>query len=198
MSEQLPKSTDTFLNSNEDKENVLNGVSSSEKYIIHLNDTLQVKNTKNIKTIQNLENHIEELEEDIESLEKKHEYNKDLLKNFHEMTKWHAKISEYRLDMFENTRKSVNYFKYKALRHLRYLEALMIGFATIFYEIYPLSYTMNVIVMLIVIDAFQKSILINLNLPVFNAKQEKIDTINEEIKKTTASQDYIREFISKL
>jgi hypothetical protein len=64
--------------------------------------------------------------------------------------------------------------------------------------LYPFAFVFNVILILLTITAFQKSTLMNLNLPLFEKEKLEIDKIKKEITTTEASQDYIHEFIDNL
>lgn len=170
----------------------------AEKYIILLNDTLQMKQKEDMLTIHTLEQKNEELEEDIESLEKKNAYLKSLLKNFHEMNKMNKELSQNNIYIKENIEVSLNFFKYRATKHLRYLEGLLIIFLAIFYEFYPIDYAINIFIMLSIIVAFQESTLMNLHIPIFSEKENRNKEITSEIEKINKAQDYIHEFIDNI
>ena len=91
-------------------ESVSNEHKTSEAYIIHMNEELRKINIDSIKSLQLLQIKNDELEEEVGSLEAKHNYNKNLLKNFHEMTKYYQEIDEYRIYMSENTQLGIRYF----------------------------------------------------------------------------------------
>lgn len=169
-----------------------------EKYIITLNDTLQTKQKEDLLTIHALEQKIEEMEDEVESLEKKNSYLKSLLKNFHEMNKMSKELSKNNIVMRENTAISLNFFKYRATKHLRYLEALLMIFLGIFYEFYPIDYTFNVFIMLVIIVSFQESTLMNLIIPTLPEKANRNKELVTEIEKINKSQDYIHEFIDNI
>lgn len=169
-----------------------------ENYVITLNNTLQSKQKEDMLNIHDLEQKIEEMEDEIDSLEKKNSYLKSLLKNFHEMNKMSKELSKNNIFIKENIEVSVNFFKYRATKHLRYLETLLMIFLGIFYEFYALDYTVNVFIMLVIIVAFQESTLMNLIIPSFPEKENKNKEIITEISKINKSQDYIHEFIDNI
>lgn len=186
--------------SNELQEKILGKetTNTTEKYILCMNDLLQAKEKDNLLKIQKLELDLEENENNLESLEQKHNYNKNLLKNFHEMNKMHVKLTDYYCNMLNTTQNNVSTFKYKATKHLTYLQMCIIGVVGLFLEFYPFAFVFNVILILLTITAFQKSTLMNLNLPLFEKEKLEIDKIKKEITTTEASQDYIYEFIDNL
>lgn len=167
-------------------------------YVINVNNTLQSKQKEDMLNIHDLEQKIEEMEDEVDSVEKKNSYLKSLLKNFHEMNKMSKELSKNNIFIKENIEVSVNFFKYRATKHLRYLETLLMIFLGIFYEFYALDYTVNVFIMLVIIVAFQESTLMNLIIPSFPEKENKNKEIITEISKINKSQDYIHEFIDNI
>jgi hypothetical protein len=175
-----------------------NTTSTSEKYIITINDTLQANEKQHLLLIQELESNKTELEEDIENLEKKNNYLKSLLKNFHEMNKWNNELTKNALYMYTDTSNKMKMYKYRALTHLRYLEVLLFTFIAIFYEFYDINYVLNVFLMVAIVVAFQESTLMNFILPKYSDKEKRNKEIQNEIEKTEVSQDYIHEFIDNI
>jgi hypothetical protein len=170
----------------------------AEKYIILINDNLQTKQKSDMVTISSLEQRVEELEEEVEAIEKKNTYVKSILKNFHEMNKNNKELTKNNNYMYENSCNTLKYYKYRATKHLRYLEAILIGILGIFYEFYPLQYFLNVFMVLAIIVAFQESTLLNFITPKFPEKEARNKEILDEIQKTEKAQDYIHEFIDNI
>jgi len=175
-----------------------NTTSTSEKYIITINDTLQANEKQHLLLIQELENNKTELEEEIENLEKKNNYLKSLLKNFHEINKWNNELTKNASYMYTDTINKMKMYKYRALTHLRYLEVLLFTFIAIFYEFYDINYTLNVFLMIAIIVAFQESTLMNFVLPKYTDKEKRNKEIQTDIENTEVSQDYIHEFIDNI
>ena len=170
----------------------------AEKYIILLNDNLQIKQQEDMLTIQALEQKIVDFEDEIYSLEQKNSYLKGLLKNFHEMNKMSKELSKNNISMKKNTDTMLKFFKYRATRHLRYLEGLLVIFLCIFLEFYPIDYTINVFVVLAIIVSFQESTLMNFIMPTFPEEESRNKEITTEIEKINKAQDYIHEFIDNI
>lgn len=170
----------------------------AEKYIILMNDNLQTKQKTDMLTISTLEQRVEELEEEVEAVEKKNTYLKSILKNFHEMNKNNKELTKNNNYMYENSCSTLKYYKYRATKHLRYLEAILMGILGIFYEFYPLQYFLNVFMVLAIIVAFQESTLLNFITPKFPEKEARNKEILDEIQKTEKAQDYIHEFIDNI
>ena len=89
-------SVNIYLHSQELKDSVLNGSSSYERYIILMNDTLQLENKKNTTMIAELESSIEELNDEIGTSDVRNSNIKGLLKNFHEMNKWYSDLDMHK------------------------------------------------------------------------------------------------------
>lgn len=177
------------------KDKILTGTSPYEKYIICINDKLQLENREYLKKIMKLESAVQDMEEELGQIEKRNFNIKGLLKNFHEMDKWRKEISENEEKMLSSTIKNIHSFKYRATRHLRVLEAILIFFTGIYFEYYPLSQFLPVLVMLVIITAFQESTLQNLQLPSCTEEEKIVKKLREEIKKTIKAQDYIHDFL---
>jgi hypothetical protein len=183
-----------FLN-NDDKPNVGGGVSQHERYIILMNGSLQEKNEASVVQIKELELRIEELENEGDRADTNRNYIKGLLKNFHEMHKWNEEILKLELDMKRDTRLDINKYKNRAIRHMRILHVLFIISLGLVWEYYTPTDFAGVISVLMVITAFQSSLIDNLTLPEFPEKEKRIKNLSDEKKKVTKAQDYIYEFI---
>jgi site-specific recombinase XerD len=153
-----PENINIYLkNANAKKKILGNDTGSYERYIILMNDTLQSQNQENIKNIQIMETRIEELDEELLNLERKNEYIKSLLKNFHEMSKSWKNIGENRLTIIQNTRNTFLINKQISVKNIRYLETIMTFFIAFLCKFYSLSYAINVAIMFFGI-AFYKNI----------------------------------------
>ena len=184
-----------YLHDKDIKEGLLSGASPHEKYIILMNDTLQTENREYLIRVKELENRVEEMETDLGLAEIRNVNIKGLLKNFHEMNKWRKDLSEQEKEILTKTQSSIQSFKYRATRHLRVLEAILVLFVGMCFQYFPITEFLSVLVMLMIIVFFQESILQNLQLPVFPKEEEKAKKLSKEIQKTIKAQDYIHEFL---
>lgn len=95
------KSLTVVLN---DKDNVHSSQqTTSERYIIDTNKQLQKENTRLKITVNTLESTVDELEEDLSAEEKRNQYLKSLLKNFHEIHKNMIKLNSVEYDLNNKT-----------------------------------------------------------------------------------------------
>ena len=183
-----------FLKS-DDKTGASSIVSQHEQYIILMNDSLQQKNESSLVQVKELELRIEELENEGDRSDSSRNYLKGLLKNFHEMHKWNEDLIKIEMDMQRDTRLVINKYKNKAIWHLRIMHSLFIVLIGLVWEYYSSSDFTSVMLVFMIIAAFQTSLIGNLNLPEFPAKEKRIQTLTAEKKKVTKAQDYIYEFI---
>ena len=169
-----------------------------ERYIIHMNDSLQTKEKENLLLIQELESKVDIHEEEIETLEKKNGYLKGLLKNFNEINKWQKELYKNNSDMNYFTRVDIDSFKFKATRHLRFLEALLLCFLGISFECFSYQQTIIHFFIISIVVSFQESTLMNLAIPKFELETLRNNFLLKEIKDAEVSQDYIYEFIDSV
>ena len=188
------KTLKIYLNS-DNKDAIIEGASSSEKYIIEMNSILQKKDHEQTIEIKELQMQVEELEEDRDSLEKKNDYLKGLLKNFHEMNKNYKALQQNSKEMFDKSRKSIEEYIKENRKKIRLVEILSsILFSFIFWKLSMytfISYSFLVGSFLIYFEYF-------INGVKFPDMSKRIrfekDTLIT-IKKTEKAQDYIHEFI---
>ena len=174
---------------------VLSGSSPQEKYIILMNETLQFQNQENILKIRELEEQVSGFENDIGRSEVRASNLKGLLKNFHEMDSQLREVAENQAKVVENTRSGIVQFKKKALNHLRVLQTIMIAFVAFSYEFMCFYDFLPILLIMILIAAFQESNMSALQITDCKEHEQKINELNEKIKKTVKSQDYIYEFL---
>ena len=191
-------SVNIYLHSQELKDSVLNGSSSYERYIILMNDTLQLENKKNTTMIAELESSIEELNDEIGTSDVRNSNIKGLLKNFHEMNKWYSDLDMHKSSIISKIQTDINQYKYNAKKHIRMLEAGLLCVLGFVYENYSTYNFVSMLCLLCVVVSFQESLLLNLQLPECTYEKELMSLLKEDISKTTKAQDYIHEFIDQL
>ena len=184
-----------YLKDSDIESSVLSGSSPQEKYIILMNETLQFQNQENIFKIRELEEQVSGFENDIGRSEVRASNLKGLLKNFHEMDSQLREVAENQAKVVENTRSGIVQFKKKALNHLRVLQTIMIAFVAFSYEFMCFYDFLPILLIMILIAAFQESNLSALQIADCKEHEQKINELNEKIKKTVKSQDYIYEFL---
>ena len=184
-----------YLKDSNIESSVLSGSSPQEKYIILMNESLQFQNQENILKIRELEEQVSVFENDIGRSEVRASNLKGLLKNFHEMDSQLREVAENQVKVVENTRSGIVQFKKKALNHLRVLQTIMIAFVAFSYEFMCFYDFLPILLIMILIAAFQESNLSALQIADCKEHEQKINELNEIIKKTVQSQDYIYEFL---
>lgn len=192
-----PENVNIYLGQSTEKDKVLADASPHERYIILMNETLQVDNRRLTETVTDLESQVEELESDNSSMEKSKTYMKGLLKNFIEMTKWYKEICTHHDDIRAGIIQDLKAFKYKATRHLRILEGIMMVFMAVWYEYNTISIFLPVMGAITFMLAFQESTLMNLKICPYKTDTNKISDLIKEISKAEAAQDYIHVLIDQ-
>jgi hypothetical protein len=137
----------------------ISGASSSERYIILMNNTLQELNKEHLLTIKKMEINLEELYESLSKSESRVENLNGLLADLHQTEANLRELSEKDAKVIETTRAELRNYKIKAKTHLRYLQIIMIVFSSFYYEFYGFNTFAPIAMMLIVIAAFQESTL---------------------------------------
>ena len=135
------------------------GASSSERYIILMNNTLQERNKEHLLTIKKMEINLEELYESLSKAESRVENLNGLLTDLHQTESNLRELSEKDSKVIETTRTELRKYKIKAKTHLRYLQIIMIVFSSFYYEFHGFNTFAPIAMMLIVIAAFQESTL---------------------------------------
>ena len=130
----LPSETNIYLNTQAKQDDVFDKATPQEKYIILMNDSLQYKNRELESNINDLEAQIEVFEDDNNRMEKGRNYMKGLLKNFVEIHKCYATVTEKKENIICTITQEITKFKRNAKQHLRYLQTVMILFLAVWYE----------------------------------------------------------------
>jgi DNA repair exonuclease SbcCD ATPase subunit len=137
----------------------VSGASSSERYIILMNNTLQERNKEHLLTIKKMEINLEDLYESLSKAESRVENLNGLLTDLHQNEADLRELSEKDAKVIETTRYELRNYKIKAKTHLRYLQIIMIVFSSFYYEFHGFNTFAPIAMMLIVIAAFQESTL---------------------------------------
>jgi|UniRef100_A0A6C0CXG2 outer membrane murein-binding lipoprotein Lpp len=195
--EEQPKNINIYL-TEQNKETVLSGSTSYERYIIIANETLQIENRELSKRIKTLENNVDDLESQMDKEETSKSYMRGLLKNLAELNKLFGEVSLHRHTILKNTEDHLNKYKYKARKHLRFIEGFFALLAAIVYELYNTNTFITLVILLCIIVAFTESMLFNLTLPNCIEENEKINQLETEIKDIKDAQDYLDDYINCL
>lgn len=180
-----------------EKDTLLAKASVHERYIILMNDTLQQRNKEAEMKITRLENQIEELENQSDRDDKRRNYIKGLLKNFHELHKWNDELYQLESKMRKGSRTTILLYKNRASWHLRLLLIIFTILMGISYEFHEFWVTFQLGILLLIIASFQISTLKNLVAPTFPKLEKKVEEIQGLKEKVLVAQDYIHEFIDQ-
>lgn len=159
-----------------DKDDVRASQSVTETYIIDNNKRLQEENTELKITVNILEKSVDELEEEIAAEEKRNQYIKSILKNFHEIHK--------NMDELNSIEYNINTNIYKLIAETMPLIILLTSITLSgFWYISPFFIPIGAIGLKLRYDK------LTLELYVLRSKLEN------NIKEIESGQDYIYEFI---
>ena len=184
-----------YLNNDGEEHPVLTKATPHEKYILLMNDTLQSRNEDNIADIKELEIKVEEMEEEVDRSDSRRRYLKGLLKNFHEMHKWNEEIAALQITINKKTAAYLYTYKRKAELHLRILHSILIVILGLCWEFHNFWVFTELLSLLLIIVAFQYSMLRNLAPPLCSQQKERVKKITCDKAKVLKAQDYIHEFI---
>jgi len=168
------------------------------KYIIDTNKNLHEKIEAQTEQINEYKVQNEELTEELENIEKKRNYIKGLLKNFHEMNKWNEQISVLEQKRFTTSKNFVAIYKSQANFHIRILHCLFLIVTGFLWEYSDNWHTCFVGSFLIIIASFHYSLMQNLRLCINEDVTKTIADLNKKKKELETAQDYIHEFLDNL
>jgi len=194
--EEFKETVNIYLSSN-NKEKVLDGSSSYERYIIVMNETLQVENRELKVTINNLELTNGELEDDNGKSEVSKRYTIGLLKNFAEIDKMRKKVVDKELKINNFNKRYVNALQHKAKLHLRYLQCILFTLFAVVWEFgfFSLDIFSFISLLVLFILSFIERLVQYISLPLHETEENIIEELLMEIKKITDAQDYLHEYL---
>lgn len=185
-----------YLKSDKDKE-FLKSISPYEKYIIVTNETLQSENRQLRLDNSTLSNKVETLEEISDKHESSITYMKGFLKNTVIMEQLsHKKSLEYK-NIHNIYQDSINNYKKITIKHLRYLQAILLCIIGILYEtqlfsIYQICFLSFIFM---VFSAFHESTIKEINNIDIKTQLKNIKTFDDELNELKKGQDFLIEYI---
>lgn len=175
----------------------------SEQYIIDVNKTLRKENAEQIKTIEKLESQVADLEDSNDNSDKRNDYLKNVLKNFHEMNKLYKELYEsrkYRTVLCEERITDRRKDAKGTLRLCESLVTIFLGYRFWSCGFYALFTSPNIVIiglMLGLLGYFEK-ILDLYRTPQLPKHKSEEKEILKKIKRINKAQDYIYEFIDNI
>ena len=200
MDKNNNKDVNIFFNNDKSRDNTLKDSTPYERYIILMNETLQVENRTLTSEIHEIEKKVNELEEENEKYDNSKRYTRGLLKNLVELEKMHAQISTKHKLMFLDSKDYTNKYFKKHMYFFRVLECILICLSAVIYHnnifdsIEFLVFSLFFIVPIIFTEIF----LNKFDLPKYSNDIDNIKEIEEKIKKISDSQDFLSDYIDNL
>lgn len=200
MNDKNDQGVHIYLKSEQDREKVLDTATTYEKYIIHVNETLQLENRKLHHTVESLETQVEELTDECSRHERGVIHTKGFLHNLVLMQRLTDEKSEKLEHIEKKTSKVVKDHQVKAMKHFRYLQ---IGLAVIMsllweYQVFSTNQSVILCTLLAVYTAFHHATLQDLVLPNVNEELTRMKKIKEELKELHEGNDFLNEYIDLL
>jgi hypothetical protein len=168
----------------ESETRITSDISMSESYIILMNNALQERNKQFIIKMKDIEEQLSKTNEKTNNMKK-------LLKIYEDIESALKDICENKSKIINYTRSSVKDYTNKSKNHLKYLQTLMIVFTVFFYDFFSFNSTISVVIMMIIIYAFQESSVSALKLPLCEDQENSCIELKNKIKKCIKSQEYI-------
>jgi hypothetical protein len=186
-----------YLKTDKEQDHVLKNTSSYEKYIILSNETLQHENKTLLTENSKLSNQIDQLQEDCEKSENSIRYMRGFLKNIVIMEQLSNKKTAEFKKINEDFNKAVSSYNYKTIKHLRYLQAILIIIIAIIYEsnFFSTLQTFVLIFISIVFSAFHESTIKEMTLPNMETNLFFISNIDTELNELKKGQDFLHDYI---
>jgi hypothetical protein len=185
-----------FLPEGKSKE-LIEGANVHESYIILQNNTLHTQNRKLLEQVKVLETRLEELENIEDRADVRNNNLKGLLKNFHEMDKWRKEVEKNLKEIIKNSEMEVEFFRWRATRHLRIFESIVLCFLAICFETLELIPFINILSFAMIVISFQEATLGNIPLLIYEKEENRVKELTNEITKAVKAQDYIHEFLDQ-
>lgn len=192
-----------FLKNNDnttDKNDILKDSTPYERYIIQMNETLQIDNRNLVKEVNDLEKKNNELEEENESYDTSKRYTRGLLKNLVELEKLHSQITfNTKFILLENDKYIKNFYNNQKY-YFRLLEYFYIIFFSFTFNLNLFTYLQFFIFSISIGSVFiyNEYMFYIFNIPDFNLERQKIKDVEQEIKKINDSQDFLNDYIDCL
>ena len=192
-----------FLKNNDnttDKNDILKDSTPYERYIIQMNETLQIDNRNLVKEVNDLEKKNNDLEEENESYDTSKRYTRGLLKNLVELEKLHSQITfNTKFILLENDKYIKNFYNNQKY-YFRLLEYFYIIFFSFTFNLNLFTYLQFFIFSISIGSVFiyNEYMFYIFNIPDFNLERQKIKDVEQEIKKINDSQDFLNDYIDCL
>jgi hypothetical protein len=174
---------------------ILKNASSSEKYIIAMNSTLQQENKELRDSLTEANANNEELQSEVDSNDKAKVYMKGILKNFVEMDLKRRNVCNLYTKIISSLNSTFSSYKKKASYHLRIFELFLFLTCAVIYETMPFNFFFIIFTTSAITVSFQEATMHSFIIPTYVSESSHIKELLREIKVITDAQDFIHERI---
>jgi hypothetical protein len=172
------------------------------KYILTDNSKLRDNKKILMKKMMNITHEKNQLEEELENLEKKHSYNKTIIKNFHEMNKLYKKIYTCQTKADNIVNANLKDYRQKTYKYFLICKTCSVITVPIILITLPIIHILVYILLLIPFILYSEFIVIDNNLIIPEVENgdiyKEIMNTKKEINDIYKTQDYIHEYIELL
>jgi predicted nuclease with TOPRIM domain len=169
----------------------VNKLSSHEKYIILMNETLQMDNRDLRSQLKESETKTDEQENEIDRNDVSTRYMKGMLKNFVELSKLEDKYKTIKDSVLVDNKNYLKQFKKDVTKQLRVFEFVSLLAVCLACQIMLLLLTVGICIGL-------EYTLINMHYPSNEKNEYTLKKLNVEIKTIKDSQDFIGDHIDNI
>jgi len=190
-----------FFKNDQDRESLNKTASPYEKYIILMNETLQMENREHLALNKKIEAELAESQEENDKLDTSCRYMRGLLKNLVELEKLKttactclAKINSTYETKFSKDRIKIN-------RYIMIYEAALVIFLSFSLQVYFLDFSQFLFLVSFLVgnSFFVRTVLVKkFELTQCVAEKAEITETNAKIKKLKDGTDYLHEYIDSL
>jgi len=195
-SEKVTENVHIYMKNDSVKDNILKDCSSYERYIINMNENLQLENKQLILVNKNLENQISECEEEIDKYDISKRYTKGLLKNLVELEKLRNQIALNNEKLYLNIKDTHNKIYKNNNFYLRGYEIISLVIFGILFEINMfelIQFCLFIFFIIINFFIFEK-----MNKKIIDIKCIENEELYLKIKKINDSQDFLNDYIDNI
>jgi len=205
MSSEKIEHVNLYFKNNDSREELFKNTNPYEKYIITMNESIQIENRELKERVKDLEHELQERVEEIDTYDVSKRYTKGLLKNLVELEKLRAQIAKNNEESYKKIEEFIKNKKKISDKYTNIYNFFIIILLYLVYQFNGINFIINsqfvveITVFLLTYHIFTFNytyMKINQKIPSFE-NSENID-LELKIKKITDSQDFLSDYIDNI
>jgi hypothetical protein len=205
MSSEKIEHVNLYFKNNDSREELFKNTNPYEKYIITMNESIQIENRELKERVKDLEYELQERVEEIDTYDVSKRYTKGLLKNLVELEKLRAQIAKNNEESYKKIEEFIKNKKKISDKYTNIYNFFIIILLYLVYQFNGINFIINsqfvvemtVFLLTYHIFTFNYTYMkINQKIPSFE-NSENID-LELKIKKITDSQDFLSDYIDNI